>query len=98
MRSRQSAIHGDRLTIDIRGAVAQQKTGHFTYFAGFAVAFGRVDLTDALLGPFFPGTIKDRFGHAGFDQTGTDRIDTDACAMQLIGSGLGDTDHTGLTG
>lgn len=94
MRSGQAAVHGDGLAIDVGRAVTQQETGHLGDLVRLTMSLEGIDLADAVRCAAFARTLECRPGHAPFDEPGTDGVDPDTLAIQLVGRCLHHADHS----
>src|ERR1700730_17889843 len=81
-RCGQAAIDRDRLAVDVRRLVACQKQSHRRELVRLAGALQGVELADLAVGAARLGVVEDWFGHAGFDQARTHRVDAHASAGQ----------------
>ena len=96
MRARQAGIRGIGLPVDVAGLVTGEKEGHIGHLDGFPTALQWIQLADAVAFSGRPRHIEHGLGHAGFDQSGTDRIDPDSLAGELRGCGLHQADDPRL--
>lgn len=93
MTSTQPATNSPRLPIDITALIATKEQGHPRDLVSHSTALQRIQLPNLPLRPARPRVIKHRLRHAGLDQTGTDGIDPDTSASELIRARLGDGHH-----
>src|SRR5258706_4033935 len=96
MRAGESAIYGDRLAVDVRCFIRGEKKRHGRDFVRISIALQRIELSNAVFASALARIIEYRLGHAGLDQTWTDRIDANASAHEEVCSSLYQRDHAGL--
>src|ERR1700723_1239063 len=98
VRSRQAAIHGDGLSMDVGGRVGRQKQSRPRDFLGSSGAPQGVELSDSAFAAAGAGPFEYWARHSGFDQTRANGVDAHARAGKLVGRRLHQTDDTGLAG
>jgi hypothetical protein len=58
----------------------------------------RIQLTNLVSAAFLASIVKGALGHAGFNQTGTDGVDTNIGSSVLVSTGLTEVDDSCLGG
>lgn len=98
MASTQPTTNSPRLPIDIAALITPKEQGHPGNLISNSTPLQRVQLSNLSLSSPRPRRVKHRLRHARLDQTGTDGIDPDSGASELVRAGLGDGHHGRLGG
>lgn len=98
MTSTQPTTNSPRLPIDITALITTKEQGHPRNLISNSTSLQWIQLPNLPLSPAGPSHIKYRLRHTSLDQTGTDSVDPDTSASQLVRAGLGDGHHSRLGG
>src|SRR4051794_6915906 len=93
MAARQSAVHHERLSIDVAGFVRRQKQGRAGDLDWLTTGPQRLALADATRLTFVADCVVHRLGHARFDEARADRIHANARTGELLSRSLDEIDH-----